>query len=504
MRFPRSSGILLHITSLPSSFGVGDLGPAAREFVKFLQASGQKIWQILPLCPPAQGHSPYSSFSVFAGNPILISPEDMVDDGWATAEDLQEVLGSLATYPRNEARVDFENAIQLRTALLQKAFQHSLSSLATHEAFQAFRQANQYWLRDYATFVAISQHFDNLDWSQWPDEFKAPDSSAVAKFVDEHSDKIQYSEFVQFIFDQQWNRLKSECQKSGIGIYGDVPIFVDHQSADVWSNQSLFQLDEKGKPEFVAGVPPDYFSPTGQKWGNPLYRWDEMEKENYRWWVSRFRRSISQFDIVRVDHFRGFEAYWEIPGDAPNAQTGKWVQGPHEKPFEAAEKELGTLPIVAEDLGLITKEVEQLREKLGFPTMRVMQFGYSSEADNFHRPDQYPENCFAYTGTHDNETIVGWYQDVMTSGSEESQNLLHRFFDPTAEEQIELQLIRPVLNSQADCAIVPMQDYLGLGNEARMNVPATVQGNWQWRLTSSDRIDELVASIATLTRESQR
>lgn len=501
MHFPRNSGILLHITSLPGELGIGDLGSSSRAFVDFLSQAKQKIWQILPLCPPAQGNSPYSSYSAFAGNPLMISLQDMANDGWISADQVAAVSDSIAE-PDGE-QVDFTAVEKLKYPVFEKSFADSEQQLYRSDEFQKFCQENDYWLDDFALFEALSAEFGTNDWSQWPRPLARHDQHAMREFASAKSDRILFSKFLQFVFESQWQRLKNYAHQHDVQMYGDLPIFVAYESADVWANQDLFHLDDEGNPTLVAGVPPDYFSPTGQRWGNPLYRWEAMEAEDYQWWVARFRRMLDQFSIIRVDHFRGFEAYWEIPAEAPDAVSGKWKTGPGEKPFEAARKALGELPIVAEDLGLITEEVHQLRERLDFPTMRVMQFGFASPEDNFHRPDQYPEHCVAYTGTHDNDTIIGWYLERQVEfESSETVDVLAPQLD--SSQPVHLQLIEMVMNSKANTAIFPMQDFLGLDNESRMNVPATVEGNWQWKLKPNALDRQLADTIAEMTNLAKR
>lgn len=506
MKFPRAAGILLHISSLPGPLGIGDLGKAALEFATFLHDAGQKIWQILPLCPPANGNSPYSSYSVFAGNVNLVSPIDMIDCGWGTRDDLDWSITGASQSLSETSEVNYPLAKEIRSRFFARAFQSIKRELPELELYQEFCKKNAYWLDDFALFEAISISLKQFDWNQWPTELSSRDVKALDLFRDQNMEAYEFSRFLQFVFDYQWQNLKSRCNELDIQIYGDVPIFVDHQSADVWANQKQFQLNENGYPEFVAGVPPDYFSETGQKWGNPLYRWDIMEADGFQWWNRRFQRSLEQFDIVRVDHFRGFEAYWQIPADAPSAKQGQWVKGPGEKPFLAAESKLGQLPIVAEDLGLITEDVNILRASLDFPTMRVLQFGYSSVTDDFHRPARFPEHCFAYTGTHDNETIAGWFKTHFEKGPEPIRQLLVDEFGVTEDNlsQAHWRLVQAVLDSRADTAVIPMQDYLGLGNEARMNIPSTAEGNWRWKLGPNDAWQELAPNIRKLTLNSNR
>ncbi|MFK8115655.1 MAG: 4-alpha-glucanotransferase [Rubripirellula sp.] len=496
MQFPRSSGVLLHITSLPGRYGVGDLGPGAVEFVDFLEKAGQSLWQVLPLGPPALGNSPYSCYSAFAGNPLLISPEQMVADRWLEQADVE----SLSQPQQDPTRVNFEAIPESKFELLRKAFERSKQPLAGCEPFEAFCRENAFWLTDFARFESLMRHFGESNWTQWPEELVRRDSEAIAKMDAELGDSIQFSKFVQFVFDQQWKRIKQLANDRGIRVFGDMPIFVAHESADVWANQSLFSLNDSGEPSLVAGVPPDYFSETGQRWGNPLYRWDVLQSTGYDWWIQRFRYALRHFDLLRVDHFRGFESYWEIPAAEETALGGRWQKGPMSAPFDAAREALGELPIIAEDLGLITEEVHHLREQLGFPAMRVLQFGFDDESDTFHRPGHYPQHTVAYTGTHDNDTIMGWYARRLLE--QPDNQLLAPFL--TGDEAVHLQLIKAVLDSASDMAVIPMQDLLGLGNDARMNLPGEPDGNWAWRAQASDLSDELASKLAALTQAANR
>lgn len=510
MRFPRSSGILMHITSLPGQlnygedlpidFGIGDLGTTGFEFVDFLNRTGQTIWQILPLCPTSEGNSPYSSYSAFAGNPLLISPQALVEDGWLDSTDSPE----LEDLKLPASQVDFESVKTLKQSLLKRAYHQSRDRLKDDADFATFCNDHAWWLEDLARFEALMNHFGESDWSTWPVDLIARDPEALSHWDKKLADEIQYSCFVQFLFESQWTRLKQYANQKNVRIYGDMPIFVAHKSADAWANQSQFHLDEQGKPKLVAGVPPDYFSETGQLWGNPLYRWDVMEANDYAWWTGRFKRALHQYDLLRVDHFRGFESYWAIPADAETAIEGQWQPGPQHKPFEAAEKVLGELPIIAEDLGLITQEVHDLRDQLGFPPMRVMQFGFASEEDDFHRPGNYPEHAVAYTGTHDNETTQEWFLKRQTQLAESSSqcDLLENGLKPDTD--VHWQLIEMVLSSAADTAIIPMQDVLGLGAEARMNIPGKADGNWRWRIESDQITENVESQLLSLTKDSNR
>ena len=496
MRLPRSSGILLHITSLHGSFGLGDLGNQAMEFVSFLQESGQKVWQVLPLGPPAKGNSPYSCYSAFAGNPLLISPDRMAEDGWLDATELCPPEQTKV----DEACVDYNLVAKYKSELLRRAFVRSRGLLTENEKFEIFCQQNAYWLDDFARFESLMRHFAELSWTRWPAGLVHRVESEIAKWDTKLADEIEYSKFQQFVFDQQWTKLKRFANERGVRIFGDMPIFVAHQSADVWANQELFHLDEHGMATHVAGVPPDYFSETGQLWGNPLYRWDVLESSNFAWWTERFGRALKQFDLLRVDHFRGFESYWEVPANSETAVNGRWRAGPCAKPFDVARKKLGELPIVAEDLGMITQEVHDLRDRLGFPAMRVMQFGFDDPNDVFHHPHHYPEHSVAYTGTHDNDTLMGWYEKK-NSGDGDNR-LLHDFIG--ADHEVHLRLIQSVLDSKSDTAIVPMQDVLGLGSESRMNVPGEPEGNWRWRIRRDDLSDTLARRLREMTVASRR
>ena len=508
----RTAGLLLHITSLPCTingdlentvdFGVGDMGTAAFEFVDFLKQSGQSVWQVLPTGPTSKGDSPYSCYSAFAGNLLLISVETLVKDAWLNG--IGELEGLIFEDSDHASKVDFANAHNYKQRLLKTAFEQSRDRLAANSDFNSFCESSDWWLDDFARFEALMEHFETQNWTQWPVEVIHRDADELKKWDERLADQILRSKFIQFVFDQQWSRLKDYANKNGISLFGDIPIFVAHESADVWANQELFHLDDSGHSTLVAGVPPDYFSETGQLWGNPLYRWDEMESKDFHWWTQRFRRSLEHFDIVRIDHFRGFEAYWEIPAAAETAVEGQWKAGPMTKPFEAAGEVLASLPVIAEDLGLITPAVEELRKKLGFPTMRVMQFGYDNEHDDFHRPETYPDNCVAYTGTHDNETVMGWFDNRRLNSIVEHKrdDILGRHL--ICDQEIHWQLIKILSESQANTVISPVQDVLGLGNEARMNVPGEANGNWHWRLLPNKLNHEIESTLLKIAKATNR
>jgi 4-alpha-glucanotransferase len=475
MRFPRASGLLLHPTSLPGRFGTGDLGPQAYAFADFLAGAGQKIWQVLPIGPTGYGDAPYQSFSAFAGNPLLISPEKLVEHGYLSNQDVAET----PAFPETE--VDFGRVIPFKLELLRKAFR----SFKPTEQFRDFITKSQDWLDSYARFMALKSANGGRTWTEWTN-----DSAAT--------DEIGFQKFVQYEFFRQWCELQQYCRKVGIRIFGDLPIYVAHDSADVWANRDLFELDERGNPRLVAGVPPDYFSATGQLWGNPIYNWPRLEETGFRWWIARLRATLEVFDMIRLDHFRGFEAYWAVPASEETAINGQWIKAPGAQLLAAAGKHLGELPIVAENLGVITPEVEGLRMQFGFPGMAVLQFAFGTDpqAPSF-RPHNYPREIVAYTGTHDNDTTVGWWTTTGTGSSTRSLEDIRKERDyaksylNTDGREIHWVFIRAVLSSVADTAVVPLQDVLGLGSEARMNTPAVMSGNWKWRFRPGDLTDEI-------------
>ncbi len=482
MAFQRSSGILLHITSLPGRYGIGDLGAEAYAFADFLADAGQSIWQVLPLVPVGLGHSPYSSPSTFAGNPLLISPDRLVEEELLEPDDLVGI-------PHHAAAelVDFEAVIPFKYRLLEQAYsrfksrgRHSLSG-----AFQAFRDENREWLDDYGLFMALRERFNETSWVEWPLPYVRREAEALIAARSELADRIEAQEFWQFLFARQWYALKRYCNERSIRIFGDLPIYVAHDSADVWGNQDLFSLDEKGRPTVVAGVPPDYFSATGQRWGNPLYRWDVMRERGYGWWAQRLAAVLRQVDIIRLDHFRAFQGYWEIPAHEETAVNGRWMPGPSVDLFNVLRDRLGPLPIVAEDLGLITEDVTWLIRTLDFPGMAVLHFAFDNAAESTYLPHRYRPNLVAYTGTHDNDTTLGWWAGEVAQGHDETVSYARKYLGVTGEEDsaIHWSMIRMLQASVADMVIVPMQDILGLGSDARMNTPGRPENNWAWRFT---------------------
>lgn len=501
MNFPRASGILLHPTSLPGQFGIGDFGPQAYAFADFLRSSGQSLWQVLPLGPTGYGDSPYACYSAFAGNPLLISPEQLATEGLLSRSELQT-----ARLPSPDS-VDFAQAHALKDSVLRKAYEQYKRTTDTRlrSAFETFAQEHADWLEDYSLFRALKNAHDGTAWHQWEPALVRRTPAALARSRDQLRDEVEAEMFYQFLFFRQWFALKDYCNEHGIQVVGDLPIFVAHDSADVWTNPEEFKLDKNGTPLVVAGVPPDYFSTTGQLWGNPLYNWDRMLEEGFRWWIERVRATLKVVDIVRVDHFRGFAACWEIPGGDLTAERGEWVSAPGRQLFTAIRKALGDLPIIAEDLGVITPDVVALRDDFGFPGMRILQFGFGSDTKNIDLPHNYIRNVVAYTGTHDNDTTVGWFQSVAGEGSTRTAKQIERErkfclnYLKSDGKEIHWDFIRTVLASVANTAIVPLQDVLGLGTAARMNLPNSTQGNWVWRYKAGALTEKIESRLKDLT-----
>jgi len=501
LSFPRTSGILLHPTSLPGRFGVGDLGAEAYKFVDWLEAAGQHLWQVLPLGPTGYGNSPYQCFSAFAGNTLLVSPDLLVEQGLLAAEDLA------GAPPFAGGRVEYGAAAEFKETLLERAFDNFRRGGASEVAaeFGEFK-AGAAWLEDYALYRSLKRERDDVAWTEWEPALVRRDESALAGARARLAGEIEAVKFKQYLFFRQWSRLKAYANARGIQIIGDIPIFVAHDSADVWAEPRNFRLREDGRPSVVAGVPPDYFSRTGQLWGNPLYDWGRMRADGFRWWVSRVRGMLSLVDIIRIDHFRGFAAYWEIPGGDPTAERGRWAEAPGRELFAAVKSELGRLPIIAEDLGFITPDVIELRDEFDFPGMRIFQFGFSTDATNKDLPHNYVRNTVVYTGTHDNDTAAGWFDsDPSAVGSVRSAAQIERekqtalAYLQSDGSEIHWDFIRAVLASAGDTALVPLQDVLGLGSEARMNVPATTSGNWTWRFGAGELTGERAARLRRLS-----
>jgi len=486
MRFSRSSGILLHPTSFPGPDGIGDLGPEAYRWVNFLATSGCSLWQVLPLGPTGYGDSPYQCFSAFAGNPYLISPTILLDEGLLMPK-------SFTNRPAfDPKKIDYGKTIQWKIQLLDQAYQNFKSQKKTSlkAEFENFILTESFWLTDFTLFLAIKESQGGISWDNWPAQFRLRDTKTLAEFQDKNQDTIQKHAFRQFIFYKQWLALKNYANAKGISIIGDIPIFVAFDSADAWANPDLFFIDEKGKPTVVAGVPPDYFSPTGQLWGNPLYNWEVHKNKQYSWWIQRIKSTLKLVDIIRMDHFRGFAGYWEVPYGNPTAEIGKWTPGPGKHFFESLQQHFGDLPILAEDLGKITEDVIELRDTFHLPGMRILQFGFSSDPDDPFLPHNYIENCVAYTGTHDNDTVLGWYN----SAPEGERDFCRRYFARSGND-ISWDMIRAIWSSVAAIAITPLQDLLKLDSSGRMNFPGKPSGNWNWRYLSSDLTDDLNGRI---------
>ena len=489
----RASGVLLHPTSLPSRFGIGDLGENAYKFVDFLANSDQQIWQILPVGPTGYGNSPYLSYSALAGNPLLISPAILQQQGLLTTQELQ----NLPDFPIDW--VDFDRVIATKLPLLRQAsdrFKASASESDNTE-FQRFCNRQNDWLSDYALFMSLKTAHNGSGWNQWPVEIAARQPQAMAEWGAKLADDIFYHKFTQYQFFSQWQNLKQYANDRGINLFGDIPIYVAHDSVDVWAHRHIFRLDpDTGEASLMAGVPPDYFSSTGQLWGNPVYNWEELEKTDFKWWIRRVEAILEYVDIVRIDHFRGFQAYWGVPQGEDTAMNGTWLDAPGEKFFQLLEKQLGVLPIVAEDLGVITPEVEALRDKFNFPGMKILQFAFDDDRANGFLPFNYTDrNCIVYTGTHDNNTTVGWFYER----SPEAQANVTDYLGCVGDEGIHWAMIRLALSSVGNTVVLPFQDVLGLGTDAKMNTPSQATGNWSWRCRVEAFNDELSGRMKYLT-----
>ncbi len=470
----RKTGILVHPTSFPSKYGIGDLGSGAYSFIDFAEASGCKIWQVLPIGPTGYGDSPYQSFSSYAGQPLIISPEKLIEDGLINKNEID-----IKNW--NPNKIDYGAVIPYKFAILDKAYENFKTSNDSKliKSYNTFCDKHKAWLDDYALFMASKDHHGGVVWNEWDEEIAFPDKKSKKKWANKLLTQVNYYKFIQFLFFKQWMDLKSYANSKGIKIVGDTPIFVAYDSSDVWTEKDLFYLDEKGYPEVVAGVPPDYFSATGQLWGNPLYKWENHKKDSYTWWTNKIKHSLELVDILRIDHFRGFDAYWTIKYGSKTAIDGVWNDGPASDLFEKIEKKLGTgLPIIAEDLGVITKSVEELRDKFNFPGMRILQFAFEGLDENPHLPHHFVKNSICYTGTHDNDTTLGWYFKL----NEQGKDKLRRYLNVDGSD-IVWDFIRMAIASNSDTAIIPIQDLFALGSEGRMNTPGVASDNWQFRFT---------------------
>lgn len=487
MQNKRASGILLHLTSLPGRFGIGDLGPESRWFADALAAAGQKLWCILPLGPTGPENSPYQSRSAFAGNPLLISPEELVDQGYFSRRELRRVPS------RSPSRVEFPAVRRYKEGLLRKAYGHFSES----REYREFEDRNFWWLDRFARFMALKEANGGRPWTRFDPRVKPAERS------------VRYHKFVQFEFFRQWGALRRHCEKRKISLMGDMPFYVEHDGADVWSHPELFDLKPNGESRTVGGVPPDYFSRDGQRWGTPTYRWDQLEETGFKWWVDRLRMAAGMTDLLRLDHFRGFEAFWKIPAGQPTARRGRWVKAPGAKLFAAARRDLGSLPFVAENLGMVTPEVETLRRRFRLPGMNVMQFGF--DEDPAHRPDHYRPGTVAFTGTHDNDTITGWWKSLARAarsgrdpGAREKIERIKRYLQSGERDDLHWSFLEAVESSAAEIAVAPVQDVLGLGSEARMNVPGIARGNWRWRLEKGALRSSVLQRLRDLTKAAGR
>jgi len=495
MPFSRATGILLHPISLPSRGGIGDFGPAAYQFVDFLAAGKQRLWQVLPLGPVGYGNSPYSSTSAFAGNPLLVSLEILAAKGWIDGGRLQGLRDHVNA-------VNYEEVTATKIPLLQEAAHNFLQrrDLPDHEAFDRFCSENAWWLEGFVFFDALRNRYKKA-WNEWPRELVHREPAALEQVRRELGDELQTHRVIQFAFFQQWQALREYCRQRSIRVIGDIAIFVNYDSADVWNHPDIFQLTDELAPEVVSGVPPDAFSETGQRWGNPLYRWDVLKSQGYDWWIHRLRWATQLCDMIRIDHFRGFHQYWEIPANEPTAVHGRWVNGPNDDLFLRVREVLGALPFIAEDLGMITAEVYALRDRLEIPGMRVLQFGFGDVGAHIYLPHKFERNTVVYTGTHDNDTTVGWWRSTANPAE---KRFAQAYLGPLEDSNVHWAFVRAAQSSVADLCIIPIQDILGLGSEARMNTPSRALGNWSWRYQPGSLTRELAEQLATLAEVCDR
>lgn len=487
----RRNGMLLPIASLPSPYGIGGFSKEAYEFIDLLEETGQKLWQILPLGPTSYGDSPYQSFSTFAGNPYFIDLDTLAEKGWLTKEACEA-----SDYGDNESYIDYGRIYNSRFVLLKQAFLNS--DILSDEKFTEFCKTNQHWLPDYALYMALKNQNDGKSWIEWEEEIRLRKPEAVECYKKELEEECNFYEFLQYEFHEQWTKVKEYAHKKGIQIVGDVPIYVAFDSADTWANPELFQLDEKNLPLGVAGCPPDAFSATGQLWGNPLYNWAYHKKTGYDWWLKRIAYCFDLYDIVRIDHFRGFDEYYSIPYGDETAVNGHWEKGPGMDLFDTVKEKLGELDIIAEDLGFLTESVFQLLKDSGYPGMKVLQFAFDPSEDSDYLTYKYQRNCVVYTGTHDNDTTAGWFEKLSDGDREVALRYMNSFYTPKEEQHWDL--IALAMRSTADTCIIPVQDFLGLGSEARINMPSTLGDNWKWRMTKGAFSEELKEKIRRMTK----
>ena len=487
----RKCGVLLPVSSLPSAYGIGCFSKEAYEFVDKLQEAGQSCWQILPLGPTSYGDSPYQSFSTFAGNPYFIDPEDLVKRGWITKKQCDSF-----DFGDNREYVDYAKVYNSRFKLLRTAWKNS--NISKDAGFRKFVKENSRWLDDYALYMAVKASFDNVCWVEWDEDIKTRKPQALKTYQKKYADEIEFYQFQQYMFRIQWEKLKTYANSKGISIIGDIPIYVAFDSSDAWANPELFQFDEDCNPTAVAGCPPDAFSATGQLWGNPLYNWEYHKKTGYQWWLKRLTACYQMYDVVRIDHFRAFDAYYSIPADAKTAEIGEWKPGPGYELFAAMKKELGEREVIAEDLGFLTPSVLKLVKRTGYPGMKVLQFAFDSREDSDYLPHNYPQNCVVYTGTHDNDTVLGWYRALKRADKRFCDRYLN--LSRSRKKEVHWEFIRAAYSSVANLAVIPMQDFLGLGAEARINTPSTLGDNWKWRMLSGAFTEEIAERMKEMAK----
>lgn len=486
----RKSGVLLPVASLPSAYGIGCFSKEAYEFIDDLKEAGQSYWQILPLGPTSYGDSPYQSFSTFAGNPYFIDPEDLIERGYITREQCDSY-----DFGHDEESIDYARIYNSRFKLLREAWEHS--NISEDADFRRFAEENSYWLEDYSLFMAVKDSFDSVCWVEWDEDIKTRQPEAMKRYSEKFAAEKEFYQFQQYMFRVQWRKLKTYANEQGIQIIGDIPIYVAFDSSDAWANPELFQFDENCNPTAVAGCPPDAFSATGQLWGNPLYNWEYHKETGYEWWMKRLNSCYDLYDVVRIDHFRAFDEYYSIPADAKTAEIGTWEPGPGYELFDIMKKKLGEKEVIAEDLGFLTPSVIELVKKTGYPGMKILQFAFDSREESDYLPHNYDHNCVVYTGTHDNDTVLGWYETLEEADRELCDKYLN--LAKCQGKELHWEFIRAAFASVADLAVIPMQDYLGLGSEARINTPSTLGNNWKWRMKKGSFTKELAGQIKDMT-----